>query len=347
MHIKEWLNSNDELEYFSLEKKEFKKIVFSRKNKKFNNDPFVIEEMYERKGVEYNKTENNLSWLENKFSLVKGQVKKQVNNGNLMIKITRRDLEIIKTFLTTMGQRNKSIFERFKNLDGDFLFKERMSNLSIDERFEILYDSIDNHIELLKEKLSQEKITNTPNKKIEQINKKIMKNLSGFLTLSSNTSLKIMVSKNSSFIMTDQFSSGMVDPISSGFLLFFKPITPNICIVEIPENELHRISTKKGINPFEAGKRYISNYFNINYDKFFTFDAKQSYIKKGELNWDDKFQYKINYLSDKETSIINAYLATQASNIIAYKKRQDLHETFEAEKKWKIYRGEDDYKTLE
>lgn len=342
MHLKEWVNLNSELEYFSLKEVDFCVSKYNKNKKKFSNDKFYVEEMYEREGSLYNETENLLSWIEGEFEVIKRKIVKSSRNNR--IELNRRDLEILKTYINTMGSRTKSIFERFKNLDGDLMFKNSMKNLTIEERYKILYDSIDDHI-LLQKKLIENGENVNKTKEILELEKKIENSPAGFMRLMRNTSIKIFSSTSSSFLLTDQFSTSIVNPIRpGGFLIGFAPITPKLCIGLLYENELIRMSRDEGLDFLEPGKRFISNYFDINYDKFFKFDAIRSYKSKYSYSYDDKFKYKNNFLSNEEVSIINAYLATQASDLLIFEKRNDLHDAFESEKKYGIYRGEDMFK---
>lgn len=340
MHIKQWLNDEDELHYFSLNDVDFKFSKYSRSNKRFQYDPFIIDEMYEREGSEFNSTENKLAWIESSFKEVQDKIIKQSNNNN--IKLTRRDIEILKTFIFTMKIRNKSLFERFKNLDGDYLFKLKYQDMTVEERNKILYETIDLYIDTQIKRLDED--INNPSDELKKMTRRIMADPITSIASNQNTSIKIFRSKSENFLLTDQFGSSIINPVPpGGFLIGFYPITPDICIGLLNENGIIRSCNKMESYLFGPGKDYICNYFNWNRDKFFRFDGIPSY-KSDKYSFDDIFTYKNNFLSDQETAIINAYLTTQSSDIIAYKNRLELHNAFEAEKTFQIYRGEDDFR---
>lgn len=342
MHIKKWLNNEDQLHYFSLKDVEFKFAKYSRNNKRFNYDPFIVNEMYERDGVEFNSTEMKLSRIESLYKEVQDKIIKQSNNNE--IKLTRKDIEILKTFIFTMKIRNKSLFERFKNLDGDPLFKLKYKDMSIDERYNVLYEKIDLYIDMQMMKLDDD--LNNPSEELKKLNEKLLSDPITSVACNQNTSIKIFTSKSESFLLTDQFSSGVINPIEpGGFLIGFNPIAPNICIGILNENAFVRSFDDTELDIFASGKDFVSKYFNWNRSKFFKFDGVPCYKFDG-YDFRDVFTYSNNILSNNEVSVINAYLTTQSSDIIAYKNITDLENAFEAEKEFGIHRGEDDYKNI-
>ncbi len=340
MHIKEWVNEEDNLTYFSLEQKEFKSSKYNRNKRKFTNDPFFIEEFYEHKDYFFNEIEDNLAWIENEFSAVKSKIIKSQYNNKLTL--DRKDLSILKTYINTMSLRTKSILKRYDELDGDPLFKSRFENTTKEERRTYLLNMLNNFIELQKEELTSE--YSKPNKRHQEIFNTLKDDLISFSHLSQYNSVKIFRSKEPSFLLSDQFGAGIINAFPpGGFLISLYPITPNLCIGLLPENELIRMARRKGGDILHEGAKATMAKIGFNYDKFLKFDAKVTYISNGNRTWKDKFKYEINNVSYEESIIMNAFITLQSSDIIAFKKTKYLEDTFEAEKKYDMYRSESEY----
>ncbi|AKU79849.1 DUF4238 domain-containing protein [Spiroplasma turonicum] len=320
-YIKKWANNNI-INYYNIKNNSYENYNIKERNK----DPFLEKEFYEGTIYEFNKIENILSNMENSCSLVLSDIIEKFGKFQT-IRITRKEIMLIKLFLALQWYRNKSSLIKKNNLDGDYLFNETFKNLNPEENkismlndIVLLYENY--YLKIIRGDFEIYKLFNED----ESYNSFSIRYHIKFLFKETYLNFIKLDNINDNFILNDHISVHIADNITSTPIIEFMPITPKLCITLnkttaldcIPDTCIADYITRKN-NPW--GFYLLDTYFPEIFSKR---NHRVNYIQKHKFNIKDLFIYDIKFFNSEQVKLINSLIYSQSILDVIFINKDDI-----------------------